>query len=169
VCHLLRHSATRHEELKPRSIHPSLFPSTMIDHFAVFSKTGTVLWSKTLCKLTGDPIDTLINRVLMEDRSGEKKFINDAYQMQWVFENKLDLVFVVVYQKILQLLYIEELLEIVKKDFIALFPHQIAHKDPVTYDEQFLKILKSTELKFAQKQTRSGPRVRSFCCCCWFE
>uniref|UniRef100_K3WPU5 SRP54-type proteins GTP-binding domain-containing protein n=1 Tax=Globisporangium ultimum (strain ATCC 200006 / CBS 805.95 / DAOM BR144) TaxID=431595 RepID=K3WPU5_GLOUD len=131
----------------------------MIDHFAVFSKTGTVLWSKTLCKLTGDPIDTLINRVLMEDRSGEKKFINDAYQMQWVFENKLDLVFVVVYQKILQLLYIEELLEIVKKDFIALFPHQIAHKDPVTYDEQFLKILKSTELKFAQKQTRSGPRA----------
>ncbi|KAF1332049.1 Signal recognition particle receptor subunit alpha, partial [Globisporangium splendens] len=130
----------------------------MIDHFAVFSKTGTVLWSKTLCKLTGDPIDTLINRVLMEDRSGEKKFINDAYQMQWVFENKLDLVFVVVYQKILQLLYIEELLEIVKKDFIALFPHQIAHKEPVTYDEQFLKILKTTELKFAQKQTRSGPR-----------
>lgn len=137
----------------------------MIDHFAIFSKTGTVLWSKTLCKLSGDPIDTLINRVLMEDRAGEKKFISDAYQMQWAFENKLDLVFVVVYQKILQLLYIEELLEIVKKDFISLFPEQIAQKEPVAYDDQFLKLLKTTELKFAQKQARNAPRVRL---CCWY-
>lgn len=87
----------------------------MIDHFVIFSKTGTVLWSRTLCKLSGDPVDTLINRVLMEDRSGEKKFVDAAYAMQWVFENKLDLVFVVVYQKILQLLYLDELLEGVKK------------------------------------------------------
>lgn len=89
--------------------------ANMIDHFVIFSKTGTVLWSRTLCKLGGDPIDTLINRVLMEDRSGEKKFVDAAYAMQWVFENKLDLVFVVVYQKILQLLYLDELLESVKK------------------------------------------------------
>lgn len=87
----------------------------MIDQFVVFTKTGTVLWSRTLCKLSGDPVDTLITRVLMEDRAGERSFISDAYAMQWVFENKLDLVFVVVYQKILQLLYIEELLDIVKK------------------------------------------------------
>lgn len=97
-------------------------PDAMIDHFVVFTKTGTVLWSRTLCKLSGDPVDTLINRVLMEDRAGERSFISDAYAMQWVFENKLDLVFVVVYQKILQLLYIEELLDIVKRVRIALLP-----------------------------------------------
>ncbi|KAG6609846.1 Signal recognition particle receptor subunit alpha [Phytophthora cinnamomi] len=131
----------------------------MIDHFVIFSKTGTVLWSRTLCKLGGDPVDNLINRVLMEDRAGEKKFIDDTYAMQWVFENKLDLVFVVVYQKILQLLYIEELLEIVKKDFIALFPQQIANKTPVKYEDKFTKILKATELKFTEKQTRKGPRA----------
>ncbi|GMF11616.1 unnamed protein product [Phytophthora lilii] len=131
----------------------------MIDHFVIFSKTGTVLWSRTLCKLGGDPVDNLINRVLMEDRAGEKKFIDDTYAMQWVFENKLDLVFVVVYQKILQLLYIEELLEIVKKDFIALFPQQIANKTPVTYEDKFTKILRATELKFTEKQTRKGPRT----------
>jgi signal recognition particle receptor subunit alpha len=132
----------------------------MIDHFVIFSKTGTVLWSRTLCKLGGDPVDRLINRVLMEDRAGEKKFIDDAYAMQWVFENKLDLVFVVVYQKILQLLYIEELLEIVKKDFIALFPQQIANKTPVKFEDRFTKILKATELKFTtDKQARKGPRA----------
>ncbi|KAF1795263.1 P-loop containing nucleoside triphosphate hydrolase [Phytophthora cactorum] len=130
----------------------------MIDHFVIFSKTGTVLWSRTLCKLGGDPVDNLINRVLMEDRAGEKKFIDDAYAMQWVFENKLDLVFVVVYQKILQLLYIEELLEIVKKDFIAMFPQQIASKTPVKYEDKFTKILKATEIKFTEKQARKGPR-----------
>jgi signal recognition particle receptor subunit alpha len=132
----------------------------MIDHFVVFTKTGTVLWSRTLCKLTGDPVDTLINRVLMEDRAGERKFICDAYSMQWVFENKLDLVFVVVYQKILQLLYLEELLESVKKEFVALFPTQIAQKMPVQFDDQFTKLLKTAEAKFTEKQARKGPRVR---------
>uniref|UniRef100_H3G7F3 SRP54-type proteins GTP-binding domain-containing protein n=1 Tax=Phytophthora ramorum TaxID=164328 RepID=H3G7F3_PHYRM len=131
----------------------------MIDHFVIFSKTGTVLWSRTLCKLGGDPVDNLINRVLMEDRAGEKKFLDEAYAMQWVFENKLDLVFVVVYQKILQLLYIEELLELVKKDFIAMFPKQIASKTPVKYEDKFAKILKATELRFTGKQARKGPRA----------
>lgn len=131
----------------------------MIDHFVVFSKTGAVLWSRTLCKLSNNPVDNLINRVLMEDRAGEKKFIDDAYAMQWVFENKLDLVFVVVYQKILQLLYIEELLEIVKKDFVVMFPQQIANKVPVTYEAKFTKILKATEFKFTEKHARKGPRA----------
>ncbi|CAH0491178.1 unnamed protein product [Peronospora farinosa] len=130
----------------------------MIDHFVIFSRTGAVLWSRTLCKLNNNLVDNLINRVLMEDRAGEKKFIDNAYAMQWVFENKLDLVFVVVYQKILQLLYIEELLEIVKKDFIVTFPQQIANKTPVTYEAKFTKILKATELTFTEKHARKGPR-----------
>ncbi|CAI5744661.1 unnamed protein product [Peronospora destructor] len=131
----------------------------MIDHFVIFSRTGAVLWSRTLCKLSNNPVDNLINRVLLEDRAGEKKFIDDAYAMQWVFENKLDLVFVVVYQKILQLLYIEELLEIVKKDFIVMFPQQIANQTPVIYEAKFTKILKTTELKYTEKHARKGPRV----------
>ncbi|GLD94928.1 hypothetical protein PINS_up003553 [Pythium insidiosum] len=134
----------------------------MIDHFVIFNKTGTVLWSHSLCRLNGDPVDTLINRVLMEDRSGEKKFISDAYSMQWVFENKLDLVFVVVYQKILQLLYIEELLEAVKQDFVARFPEPIATKLPIDahlYDERFATLLKNAEMKFVEKQMHKGPRA----------
>ncbi|KAJ0404165.1 hypothetical protein ATCC90586_008616 [Pythium insidiosum] len=134
----------------------------MIDHFVIFNKTGTVLWSHSPCHLNGDPVDTLINRVLMEDRSGEKKFISDAYSMQWVFENKLDLVFVVVYQKILQLLYIEELLEAVKRDFVARFPEPIASKLPVEahlYKERFATLLKNAEMKFVEKQAHKGPRT----------
>ncbi|KAJ0396286.1 hypothetical protein P43SY_005398 [Pythium insidiosum] len=134
----------------------------MIDHFVIFNKTGTVLWSHSPCHLNGDPVDTLINRVLMEDRSGEKKFISDAYSMQWVFENKLDLVFVVVYQKILQLLYIEELLEAVKRDFVARFPEPIASKLPVDahlYKERFATLLKNAEMKFVEKQAHKGPRT----------
>ena len=116
------------------------------------------MWSRTLCKLGSDPVDNLITRVLMEDRAGDKKFIDDTYALQWVFENKLDLVFVVVYQKILQLLYIEELLESVKKDFVAMFPQQIANKTPVVYGPRFTKILRAAELKATSKQVRKGPR-----------
>ncbi|KAL7693363.1 putative Longin-like domain superfamily protein [Plasmopara halstedii] len=62
---------------------------SMIDHFVIFSKTGTVLWSRTLCKLSGDPVDSLISR--SNGRSCWRK------------------------EKILQLLYIEELLESSRK------------------------------------------------------
>ena len=42
-------------------------------------------------------------------------------KLHWTLENKFDLVFVVVYGKLLTLLYIDELLERVKEAFISHF------------------------------------------------
>nr|CCA22298.1 signal recognition particle receptor subunit alpha [Albugo laibachii Nc14] len=131
----------------------------MIDHFIVFSKSGLVLWSQTICKLNNDPIQALIQQVLLQDRSGDKKFFFDSYCMQWTFENKLELVFVVVYQKILQLMYIEELLERVKKDFVTQFRMEIMGQVPVKFDRQFSIMMKETESKYTQKMARKGPRT----------
>ncbi|CCI44059.1 unnamed protein product [Albugo candida] len=131
----------------------------MIDHFVVFSKSGLVLWSQAICKLNNDPIQALIHQVLMQDRSGDKKFFFDSYCMQWTFENKLELVFVVVYQKILQLMYIEDLLERVKKDFVSQFRMEIMGQVSVKFDRQFSIVMKETEYKYSQKMARKGPRT----------
>lgn len=87
----------------------------MLDHFVIFRKNGLVLWSKTFTELEGNPIERLISDVLLEERSSDCSYTMDDYQLRWTFANELDLVFVAVYQKMFQLLYVEELLERVKK------------------------------------------------------
>ena len=43
----------------------------MLDHVSVFTKTGVVLWSRTMAKLKGttNPVNTLIADVLREERA----------------------------------------------------------------------------------------------------
>ena len=44
-----------------------------------------------------------------------------AYKLKWTFHNKLGLVFVAVYQKILHLLYVDKLLVMVKHNFLQIY------------------------------------------------
>lgn len=93
----------------------------MIDLFCIFTTTGLVLWSKSFCELKGTPINKLIKDVILVERTNEKVFYDDQYALKWSFNNDLGLVFVVVYQRILQLMYIDDLLAAVKKAFVASF------------------------------------------------
>lgn len=95
----------------------------MLDYFVIFTKTGLVLWSKTFCELQGDPIGTLISSVLLEERAGGRSHATEDYTVRWTLANEVDLVFVAVYQKMFQLMYVDELLERVKKVHFASRPH----------------------------------------------
>ena len=83
----------------------------MIDQFIIFTKTGTVLWNKTFSEIQGNPINELIQKVLLEDRTAETQTSIGPYCLKWLFDNNLDLVLVLMYQKILQLSYGDELLK----------------------------------------------------------
>eukprot|EP01114_Cavostelium_apophysatum_P021575 TRINITY_DN7572_c0_g1_i1.p1 TRINITY_DN7572_c0_g1~~TRINITY_DN7572_c0_g1_i1.p1 ORF type:complete len:607 (+),score=211.21 TRINITY_DN7572_c0_g1_i1:88-1908(+) len=140
----------------------------MIDHFTIFSKGGVVLWSITQAKLRGSPIDTLIRSVLLEERSAENSFNHDLYTLKWTFANEFELIFVVVYQKILSLFYIEELLEVVSAKFTERYAPQLKNlKNEIRNQEQFLeftdvfsKILTALETRTAKQKTErlKGPR-----------
>ena len=52
--------------------------------------------------------------MLLEERHNDSMYISGDYGMKWTIVNDLDVVFVVVYQRILQLLYLEDLLATVK-------------------------------------------------------
>ncbi len=56
-----------------------------------------------------------IQKVLLEERAGESGYDCGQYSLKWTLANDLDIVFVVVHQKILQLLYLDDLLDAVKE------------------------------------------------------
>ncbi|SPO44826.1 related to SRP101 - signal recognition particle receptor, alpha chain [Moesziomyces antarcticus] len=99
----------------------------MLDHFTIFTKNGLVLWSKTFspalssADASANPVNALIKQAFLEQRTADHKFDKDGYTLRWTFANELDLTFVVVYQRILQLSYIEELLDTVRSLFTDLF------------------------------------------------
>jgi len=101
---------------------------------------------------------------LQERKGAEKSFIAGTYKIEWTFHNDLELVFVAVYQKILQLLYIEEMLELVKKKFCSLFGDVVKAKTinlsgPLAFDKPFERIRLQCEAKAQEaKQARGAQR-----------
>jgi signal recognition particle receptor subunit alpha len=142
----------------------------MIDQFAVFSKSGLVLWAKEKYQLNGAPVEKLVQSVLLEGRSSDAQFECDAYNVKWSFVNELDLVFVCVYQRLLQLLYIDELLEKVKARFLAEHPREhllrfsASGRAPapdfaLDFDASFGAVLEEVELDQLQRRPR---KMRGF-------
>ncbi|KAJ3935854.1 MAG: SRP54-type protein [Lentinula lateritia] len=67
------------------------------------------------------PVNSLIREASIESRTTGEKHKNDGYAVKWTFVNDLGLIFVVAYQQILQLSYVDELLAALKAIFVKLF------------------------------------------------
>ncbi|KAJ3556901.1 hypothetical protein NM688_g1770 [Phlebia brevispora] len=109
--------------LTPRPSH--LF---MLDHCSISHKGGIVLWSRSFtptasqaASSASSPVNSLIREALIEGRNAENKYEKDGYAVKWTFVNDLELIFVVAYQRILQLTYVDELLAAMKKLFVQYF------------------------------------------------
>ncbi|KAI9025873.1 signal recognition particle, alpha subunit, N-terminal-domain-containing protein [Phycomyces nitens] len=128
----------------------------MLDHFSILTKGGFVLWQKSYAPLSGAPVDALIKNVLIEERAGTVSYSKDNYALRWTFANEVDLVFVVAYQKILQLAYIDELLETVKRLFLDMYSSVIGDNQGINgnyneFEPVFSKVLKQLEDKYANR------------------
>ncbi|KAI0064681.1 P-loop containing nucleoside triphosphate hydrolase protein [Artomyces pyxidatus] len=100
----------------------------MLDHCSIFHKGGLVLWSRSftpaasqLATSTASPVNSLIRDALIEGRTADEKYEKDGYAVKWTFVNDLELIFVVAYQRILQLTYVDDLLAALKTLFVKLF------------------------------------------------
>ncbi|KAK7693318.1 hypothetical protein QCA50_002885 [Cerrena zonata] len=100
----------------------------MLDHCSISHKGGIVLWSRSFTPAaaqatasSSSPVNSLIREALIEGRTAEDKYEKDGYAVKWTFVNDLELIFVVAYQRILQLTYIDELLATLKSIFVKLF------------------------------------------------
>ncbi|KAF9228661.1 P-loop containing nucleoside triphosphate hydrolase protein [Gyrodon lividus] len=100
----------------------------MLDHCSISHKGGVVLWSHSftpeasqITSSSASPVNSLIREALIEGRTAEEKYEKDGYSVKWTFVNELELIFVVAYQRILQLAYVEDLLTAMKALFVKLF------------------------------------------------
>ncbi|BAT76171.1 hypothetical protein VIGAN_01413800 [Vigna angularis var. angularis] len=136
----------------------------MLEQLLIFTRGGLILWT---CNhftnaLKGSPIDTLIRSCLLEERSGAASFTYDApgasYCLKWTFHNDLGLVFVAVYQRILHLLYVDDLLAAVKREFSGLYqPQKTEYRD---FDEIFRQLQIEAEARAENlKKTNPLPAV----------
>eukprot|EP01025_Chloroclados_australasicus_P004201 TRINITY_DN11008_c0_g1_i1.p1 TRINITY_DN11008_c0_g1~~TRINITY_DN11008_c0_g1_i1.p1 ORF type:complete len:630 (+),score=87.38 TRINITY_DN11008_c0_g1_i1:175-2064(+) len=126
----------------------------MLEYFCIFAKGGALLWTFQLSQvLRGDPINDLVKNCLLEDRAGEKGWTytpkhGAPYTLKWSMHNGLGLVFVVVYQKALTLLYIDELLESVKREFSKGYKdNQLQYE---AFNSTFKQLLKECEERSEQ-------------------
>ncbi|GAB4818620.1 hypothetical protein N2152v2_005666 [Parachlorella kessleri] len=136
----------------------------MLDYFCIFTKGGALLWAMSFTTvLKGDPVNTLIRACLLEERTGDSSFgytspSGGAYTLKWTLNNGLGLVFVAVYQKALKLLYVDELLERVRKEFSPRYkPNCYEYKD---FDATFQRIIKGCEER-AEAARRPLPGSQS--------
>ncbi|KAL4074638.1 SRP54-type protein [Scleroderma yunnanense] len=157
----------------------------MLDHCSISHKGGVVLWSHSftpkashIASSASSPVNSLIREALIEGRTAEQKYEKDGYAVKWTFVNDLELIFVVAYQRILQLTYVDDLLTAMKALFIKLFEpflttfvaslHAMSKGKPATsdngqpswnfarafegWDKLFANLLKSFEDKVAQER-----------------
>nr|XP_009772615.1 PREDICTED: signal recognition particle receptor subunit alpha-like isoform X2 [Nicotiana sylvestris] len=132
----------------------------MLEQLLIFTRGGLILWT---CKelgnaLRGSPIDTLIRSCLLEERSGAASYNYDvpgaAYTLKWTFHNELGLVFVAVYQRILHLLYVDELLAMVKREFSEIYESKKTVYNE--FDDIFQQLRKEAEAR-AEDIKKSKP------------
>ncbi|KAL0396538.1 UNVERIFIED_CONTAM: Signal recognition particle receptor subunit alpha [Sesamum calycinum] len=86
---------------------------------------------------------------LLEERSGAASYNYDApgaaYTLKWTFHNELGLVFVAVYQRILHLLYVDDLLSMVKQEFSDIYdPKRTLYND---FNDIFQQLKKEAEAR----------------------
>eukprot|EP01041_Mallomonas_annulata_P004144 gene4144-8240_t len=126
----------------------------MLDHISIFTKTGIILWSRTLCKLQGNPVEELIDTVLLEEKGGEKSATLGPYRLKWDLINEIDVIFVVVYSKLLTLLYVDDLLSNMKKCFLTSFKEDAMKSTciRIDFDAEFDRALNEAEIKNMQQK-----------------
>ncbi|XP_027017115.1 signal recognition particle receptor subunit alpha isoform X2 [Tachysurus fulvidraco] len=123
----------------------------MLDFFVIFSKGGIVLWcfqgSGVTESFTG-PVNTLIRSVILQERAGNSPFSHNALNLKYKLDNEFELVFVVGFQKILTLTYVDKLIDDVQLHFRDRYKNELEDQDALKFlnshfefDDDFHKLL----------------------------
>lgn len=95
-------------------IKPLYLLNKMLEFFAIFSKSGIVLFA-TVHQSLNEMINGLVRHVFLEERTGQ--YQTSQLQIKCLMDNEFELVFVVGYQKFLQLCYVDKFLDKIQSAF----------------------------------------------------
>ncbi|XP_053479185.1 signal recognition particle receptor subunit alpha isoform X3 [Ictalurus furcatus] len=139
----------------------------MLDFFAIFSKGGIVLWCFQGAGVTESftgPINALIRSVILQERAGNSPFSHNALNLKYKLDNEFELVFVVGFQKILTLTYVDKLIDDVQLHFRDRYKNELEQRDALKFliscfefDDDFHRLLCVVEAERIAK-----PEMRSY-------
>ncbi|KAJ8719439.1 hypothetical protein PYW08_011614 [Mythimna loreyi] len=137
----------------------------MLDLFSIFSKGGIVLWCfQSTSEIFSPSVNALIRSVILQERSGNNTFNHNALSLQYKLDNEFELVFVVAYQRILQLSYVDKFLNDVHLEFRDKYKNELQggrHIMDFDFKMTFDKVLRDCE-KWAKSQAKIPKTMRSF-------
>lgn len=104
----------------------------MLDAFEIITTSGVVVWSRTYAPVAQKVVNTLINDVFIEERAQSLQsqprnatFKTDKYTLKYTHAKDLGLIFVAVYQSILHLSWVDNLLDVVRGLFIKQYGNHL--------------------------------------------
>ncbi|XP_028931690.1 signal recognition particle receptor subunit alpha [Ornithorhynchus anatinus] len=125
----------------------------MLDFFTIFSKGGLVLWCfQGVSDSCTGPVNALIRSVLLQERGGNNSFTHEALTLKYKLDNQFELVFVVGFQKILTLTYVDKLIDDVHRLFRDKYRTEIQQRSALSllhgtfdFQDDFLRLLREAE------------------------
>ncbi|KPI90932.1 Signal recognition particle receptor subunit alpha [Papilio xuthus] len=137
----------------------------MLDLFSIFSKGGIVLWCfQSTSEIFSPSVNALIRSVILQERSGNNTFNHNALTLQYKLDNEFELVFVVAYQRILQLSYVDKFLNDVHLEFRDKYKNELQtgrYNSDYEFKMCFDKVLKECE-NWAKSQAKIPKQMRTF-------
>jgi len=147
----------------------------MLDFFSIFSKGGILLWCFKDTMLSAaewetftPTINELIKCVLLQERAGRANYWEKPggqLALKYKLDNEFELVFVLGYQKMLALAYLDKLLDEIQLRFRDMFLDSLkagdVFRDFSGFGADFPKILKYVE-KESEVEKIASQKPRSF-------
>ncbi|KAI4814884.1 hypothetical protein KUCAC02_005062 [Chaenocephalus aceratus] len=141
----------------------------MLDFFTIFSKGGIVLWCFQGAGVTESftgPVNALIRSVILQERSGNNSYTHEALNLKYKLDNEFELIFVVGFQKILTLTYVDKFIDDVQLHFRDRYKNELEQKGPLKliqnnfeFEDDFLMLLRDAE---KSSKARSLGNMRTF-------
>uniref|UniRef100_A0A1B6F339 SRP54-type proteins GTP-binding domain-containing protein n=1 Tax=Cuerna arida TaxID=1464854 RepID=A0A1B6F339_9HEMI len=137
----------------------------MLDLFTIFSKGGIVLWCfQGTSQIFTPSVNALIKTVLLQERTGSNSFDHNALTLQYKLDNEFELVFVVAYQKILQLSYVDKFLDDIHLEFRDKYKDDLRNGryfQEFEFSSNYSDVLQAAE-QWSKKQARIPKQMRTF-------
>lgn len=136
----------------------------MLDLFTIFTKGGIVLWYfRGTDQIFAPSVNALIRSVILQERSGV--YDHDGLSLQYKLDNEFELIFVVAFQKILQLSYIDKFLSDVHLEFRDKYKNDLRVENRnysnFDFEDDFTRILEQAE-KWGRMQATLPKQMRTF-------
>lgn len=137
----------------------------MLDLFTIFSKGGIVLWCfQSTSQIFAPSVNALIRSVILQERTGNHTFEYDSLRLQYKLDNEFELVFVVAYQKILQLSYVDKFLNDIHLEFRDRFKNELENSAwfyDYDFHANYEHVLALAE-QWARTQAKIPKQMRTF-------